>query len=321
MRARVRAPRMRPLSVRPAHFPQLTIRSPCFALCVCSSVCPPTMRLSVLRALALPLSRSRSLALRPRPCLRVARPAVPFICPLVPPAPPRRQLIGRANFSFFRFGRDPVLRERTIAPAEPYERGPKDVFMIHPGQVLYLQGYFDIPGRCQSRGNREGRGDSRRGRATGAAPAARTPAASAAHAQSSADRGRPLGGAVGLSVSISRTDRCVFSAPPPLGVSLCHCVPFSPRRCIFFPRPCLNNNYFSLRPRPSAPPRSLPADVYHCHMLEHEARKNNQTRTAAPRPAANYGAAGRVDAAARRLIHPPTVWLTPSASAAPPFRL
>lgn len=75
-------------------------------------------------------------------------------CPCACPSAPL-QLIGRANFSFFRFGKDPVLREGTIKPAEEYERGPKDVFMIHPGQVLYLQGFFDIPGRCQSRAQRD----------------------------------------------------------------------------------------------------------------------------------------------------------------------
>lgn len=66
-----------------------------------------------------------------------------------PSAPPFPQLIGRANFSYFRFGQDPVIREETIRPAEPYERGPKDLFMIHPGEVVYLQGFFDFPGRCQ----------------------------------------------------------------------------------------------------------------------------------------------------------------------------
>lgn len=63
---------------------------------------------------------------------------------------PFSQLIGRANFSHFRFGEDPVIREETIRPPEPYERGPKDLFMVHPGEVVYLQGFFDFPGRCQS---------------------------------------------------------------------------------------------------------------------------------------------------------------------------
>ena len=76
-----------------------------------------------------------------------------------------------------------MLRERTIEPAEPYERGPKDVFMIHPGQVLYLQGYFDIPGRCQSSGHRGAAAAA--GAAERRTPAASTPAASDAHSQTS----------------------------------------------------------------------------------------------------------------------------------------
>lgn len=59
------------------------------------------------------------------------------------------QLIGRANFSFFRFGADPIIRPDTIRPAEPYERGPKDVFLVNPGEIAYVQGFFDLHGRCQ----------------------------------------------------------------------------------------------------------------------------------------------------------------------------
>ena len=72
------------------------------------------------------------------------------------------QLIGRANFSYFRFGQDPVIREETIRPAEPYERGPKDLFMVHPGEVVYLQGFFDFPGRCQRHGHSAAAGSSAR---------------------------------------------------------------------------------------------------------------------------------------------------------------
>ena len=42
------------------------------------------------------------------------------------------ELIGRANFSFFRFGQDPIIKPHTIKPAEPYERGPKDTFLVNP---------------------------------------------------------------------------------------------------------------------------------------------------------------------------------------------
>ena len=75
---------------------------------------------------------------------------------------PLPQLIGRANFSYFRFGQDPVIREETIRPAEPYERGPKDLFMVHPGEVVYLQGFFDFPGRCQRHGHSAAAGSSAR---------------------------------------------------------------------------------------------------------------------------------------------------------------
>lgn len=132
------------------------------ALCLLVRSSPGAAPLRVSCALAL-LSPALALSLSaPGPASACPDPLAPFLVPR-PLSPSLWQLLGRANFSFFRFGRDPVLRERTIAPAEPYERGPKDVFMIHPGQVLYLQGYFDIPGRCQSSGNREGRGKGSRG--------------------------------------------------------------------------------------------------------------------------------------------------------------
>jgi len=54
-----------------------------------------------------------------------------------------------------------VIREETIRPAEPYERGPKDLFMVHPGEVVYLQGFFDFPGRCQRHGAAAASGQQR----------------------------------------------------------------------------------------------------------------------------------------------------------------
>jgi hypothetical protein len=49
-----------------------------------------------------------------------------------PPPVLEYELIGRANFSFFRFGQDPIIKPHTIKPAEPYERGPKDTFLVNP---------------------------------------------------------------------------------------------------------------------------------------------------------------------------------------------
>lgn len=57
------------------------------------------------------------------------------------------ELVGRANFSTFVFNRDPVIRPGTIVPPDPYERGPKDSFRVSPGEIVYVQGFFDRPGR------------------------------------------------------------------------------------------------------------------------------------------------------------------------------
>jgi FtsP/CotA-like multicopper oxidase with cupredoxin domain len=48
--------------------------------------------------------------------------------------------------SSFRFGSDPVLKLETLRAARPEERGPKDVFHIHPFTALYFQGFYDRPG-------------------------------------------------------------------------------------------------------------------------------------------------------------------------------
>jgi hypothetical protein len=57
------------------------------------------------------------------------------------------QLIGRANFSRFEFGKDPEIRVDTIRTPQDFERGPKDVFLVNPGEIVYLQGFFDIEGK------------------------------------------------------------------------------------------------------------------------------------------------------------------------------
>ena len=137
---------------------------------------------------------------------------------------------------------------------------------------------------------------------------------------------RPVGSAVGSRASISLSDprlRCSSAPPLPLRLrSVCHCVPSASDPalsvhgrtlyfivfvcillfvCVFY---CFFSSVLILpAPRPFAV-------VYHCHMLEHEARKT-LALPAAPQPAANCGAA---HAASRQLIHPPTARLTHSAA-------